>query len=85
MPGFIVARIYSIIIFTIDIYIQLHAGYFYRGMIIIDTERIKSRYLRYFFLIDLFLIFSLIISLASQQYYLNYLKAVIVVKFIRML
>ena len=65
MPGFVFARIYSIVFFSVDVYVQLHAGYLYRGMIIIDSDRIKSRYMRYFFLIDIFLIFSLIISIAT--------------------
>jgi len=65
MPGFMFGRIFSIVMFVIDIYIQLHAGYLYRGMIIDNIDRIKSRYLRYFFLIDIFLIISMIISLAS--------------------
>ena len=85
MTGFIVARVYSIVVFSIDIYAQMNLGYLFRGMIIMDSQRIKNRYFRYFLFIDVFLIFSLVITLITKSYDLNYLKVVCFTKFIRML
>jgi len=85
MPGFVFGRIFSIVLFTADVYVQLHAGYLNRGMIIDDLDRIKNRYLRCFFLIDMILIIFLVISLASQNYDLNFVKIICFTKLIRML
>jgi len=85
MPGFIFGRIFSIIFFTIDIYFQLHAGYMHRGIIVNDLDRIKNRYIRYFFTIDIILILFLILSIATENYYLNFVKILCFTKFYRML
>lgn len=63
---------------------QLNAGFLYRGMIIMEKERAVSRYIRYFFIIDIVLVVILIISMVSDDFYVNFLKIIIVLKFIRM-
>jgi hypothetical protein len=53
-------------------------------MIIVEKERAMSRYIRYYILIDLLLIIILIITMVTQFFYMNLLKMIIVLKFIRM-
>lgn len=83
-PFTIALNIICIIVFMGDVYVQLNAGFLYRGMIIMEKERSVSRYLRYFFIIDIVLVVVLIISMVSDDFYMNFLKIIIALKFIRM-
>lgn len=83
-PFTITLNIICIIVFMGDVYVQLNAGFLYRGMIIMEKERSVSRFLRYFFIIDIILVVILIISMVSDNFYMNFLKIIIALKFIRM-
>lgn len=83
-PFTITLNIICIIVFMGDVYVQLNAGFLHRGMIIMEIERSVSRYLRYFFIIDIVLVVILIVSMVSDDFYMNFLKIIIALKFIRM-
>jgi hypothetical protein len=70
-------------VLIVDVAVQLNSGYLFRGMVITERERVLGRYLHNYFLIDMTTILILIIVLASQYYYLNYLKFWIILKFVR--
>jgi hypothetical protein len=63
--------------------VQLNSGYLFRGMIIQERERVIGRYLHNYFLIDFITVLIYIVVYSSGNYYLNYFKLWIILKFIR--
>jgi fumarate reductase subunit C len=59
-PLIIALNLICIVVFAADIFVQLNTGFLFRGMIILDKERALSRYLRSYFVTDVFLVAILI-------------------------
>ena len=83
-PGLIVVNAFAIIIFFIDIFVMLNCGYLYRGMIIMDSRRISSHYMRYFAIIDFVSLIVVILCPATKYYYLNFAKLWLILKVSRL-
>ena len=83
-PGLIVVNALAIIIFFIDIFVMLNCGYLYRGMIIMDSRRISSHYMRYFAIIDFVSLIVVILCPATKYYYLNFAKLWLILKVSRL-
>lgn len=73
-----------ILVFIIDMGVQFKTGFLYRGVIITEKARVVSRYLHYYFIFDIVLVVVLSTTLISQNYDMNFVKLIIVMKFIRM-
>lgn len=81
----LVVDVLGIIIFILDIVLQFNAGYISRGAVIVDRIRVVDRYLHYFFYFDVVIVVILFVALVSQNYYLNFVKLILIFKFLRML
>lgn len=68
----------------LDIGVQLRTGFLYRGVIVTDRARVVNRYLHYYIVLDVVLVVILVATLISESYAMNYVKLVVVFKFIRM-
>jgi len=82
--GAMFLNVFFIIVYGVDIFIQFSTGYLYRGMIIMDRERVVGRYLHSLFIPDIILFLILIISIASGWFNINYAKLLVFYKFARM-
>lgn len=83
-PVVLVLNIIYISVFVGDIYIQFNAGYITNSAIILNDKRVKYRYTHYYFYFDIILILLIILTLAIRVYFMNYLKLIIMYKFLRM-
>jgi hypothetical protein len=75
----------GIIVFVLDSVLQFNVGYISRGAVIVDRMRVVERYLHYYFYVDIVIVTILFVTLVSQNYYLNYVKLIVIFKFLRML
>lgn len=80
----IAINIFCILVFVVDIGIQLKTGYIYRGIIILDRRRVVNRYVRSYLLVDVILIVIIIAAMVSEDRVINIAKLIIIAKFIRM-
>ena len=67
----------------IDVIIQFRTGYLSRGMIVKDFERVVDRYLRFRFELDVVIIAVLLVELCIDSFSINYVKGIVILKFIR--
>lgn len=64
-------------------FVQCNTGFLRQGMVVAERPRIIRRYLTYFLLPDFLTILFFFLSLVSHNYNVNYLKLIVVLKFIR--
>ena len=80
----LIINVIALLIFAVDIAVQLNAGYISRGAVILERRKVVSRYLHYYFYADIAIIVIELAALVSQNYYVNFAKLVVVWKFARL-
>lgn len=79
-PITVAFTVITIIVLALDILVSMNCGYLYRGMIVMDSARIKSHYIRVFSIIDIVSLIILIICPFSRTYTTNFAKLWLVLK-----
>ena len=74
-----------VLIFVVEIFLQMTTGFYSQGSIVMDKKRIRERYLRQTLLIDLITLSPLILRLSAPYYYLNILMLIKIAPFFRIL
>ena len=83
-PAWLLVGCIFLIILLIDIFVQFRVGFLSKGIIVKNKERVTARYVNYPIIIDISVLLILFLALATQLYAINYVKIVVILKFIRM-
>jgi len=73
-----------LLILLMDIFVQFRVGFLSKGVIVKNKRRVTARYVSYPIIIDISVLLFLFLALATQLYAFNYIKIIVILKFIRM-
>ncbi len=68
----------------VDIGVQLATGFIFRGMVILNKERVIRRYIYRYLVMDVILIVCMSVTMFGDFLMYKILKSVVIVKFLRM-
>ena len=81
---YLVVDFTAILVLLADIFVKFNCGYLFRGLVVLDRQRIVANYLRSLFLIDVVTVLILFLCPITRNYHLNFAKLITLFKVIRL-
>lgn len=75
---------FCIVVIIGDIFVQLTTGFIFRGMVILNKERVIRRYIYRYLVVDIILIVCMSVTMFGDFLMYKILKSMVVFKFLRM-
>lgn len=82
-PSWLLMSCIFMLILLLDIFVQFRVGFLNKGIIVKNKQRVTARYVNYPIIIDISVILILFLALTTQLYAINYVKIIVILKFIR--